>query len=119
MTIISTVLTDEEILSLMKGVHQEDHTKEGWVHRQRILMGKAIEQAVLAKVQAQQAVSQDADTRRMDFIEGHPGHLHVARLGHKTKQAWAFRSPTTNYEYELFPTARQAIDAARSCIEGE
>lgn len=63
--------------------------------------------------------SQDReDAGRIDFIEANPGWLRVSRLGHRTKQMWACVSPFTNYEYDLFKTAREAIDHARR-VEGD
>lgn len=47
---------------------------------------------------------------RWRLCEAHPGWLRQVRKG---KGMWfAFASPTTNYEYDIYPTARQAIDAA-------
>jgi len=63
--------------------------------------------------------SQDrGDSERIDFIEANPGWLRVCRLGHPTKQQWACVSPFTNYEFDGFKTAREAIDHARR-IEGD
>lgn len=82
------------------------------------LIGPAHDELV-TQSDSQPAIPADAeDSARMDFIESHPGWLNVSRPGHKTKQAWSFRPPFTNYEYDVFKTAREAIDARRR-IEGE
>jgi hypothetical protein len=51
----------------------------------------------------------DRDVKRMDFIESHPNWLRQHR------RMWCCVSPSTSYEYSVFKTAREAIDAA---IEG-
>ena len=50
-----------------------------------------------------------ADKTRLDWLENQTGfQLDNARK----KSKWACRKAATNYEYELFTTARSAIDAA-------
>lgn len=64
--------------------------------------------------------SQDCeDAERINFIEANPGWLRVSRLGHRSKQMWACVNPFTNYEYDLFKTAREAIDHARRVEEAK
>lgn len=77
-------------------------------------------EALIAHVRNLPALqSQDReDSERIDFIEANPGWLRVCRLGHPTKQQWACVSPFTNYEFDRFKTAREAIDHARRRIEG-
>ena len=48
----------------------------------------------------------EKDAARMSFVEAHPGWLR------HHKKHWQCVNPCTNYEYSVFTTARQAIDAA-------
>lgn len=50
------------------------------------------------------------DAERMAFIEEHPNWLR------KHKKHWQCVNPFTNYEYPVFKTAREAVDAA---MQGE
>jgi hypothetical protein len=50
------------------------------------------------------------DTKRLDYIEAHP-----EKNLQKHKKHWSFMG-FTNYEYEAFPTLREAIDAARKTV---
>lgn len=47
------------------------------------------------------------DTARLDFVEANP-----QKNLRKIKRNWSFMG-FTNYEYEVFSTVREAIDAAR------
>lgn len=50
------------------------------------------------------------DAARWRFCETYPGWLRQVRKG---KAMWfAFASPTTNYEFDIYRTAVEAIDAA-------
>ena len=46
------------------------------------------------------------DTERLDFMQAHPER----RLDYR-KRRWSFNG-FTNYEYEVYPTLREAVDAA-------
>ncbi len=52
----------------------------------------------------------EKDAERMAFIEEHPNWLR------KHKKHWQCVNPFTNYEYPVFKTAREAVDAA---LQGE
>lgn len=58
--------------------------------------------------------SADENTKRLQFIEEHPGWLRYSQPHGKHKNGWCCANPLTNYEYEMFATATEAIDAARA-----
>lgn len=76
----------------------------------RIELIKDLHAALLASEEAR--VKAEVDARRWRIVEDNPGYLKVIRLGHKTRQRFAFVSPFTNYEYDTYKTASEAVDAA-------
>lgn len=48
------------------------------------------------------------DAARLDFIEANA----EGRLLRKYKKKWSFEPVCSNYEYEVFPSLREALDAA-------
>ena len=44
------ILSEQEIVDALKACDKEDHTKEGWIWRQRIKWSRAIEAAIISKL---------------------------------------------------------------------
>lgn len=70
-------------------------------------------QSDLAAARAELAMykhDSERNGRRIRLIIKYPNWLRLHR--NKNKEKWSFASPVTNYEYELFDSAIDAIDAA-------